>query len=239
MHSSFLGPQKSSKAPLRGTIFRNFPHYFFVSFLSKKFVPIFQNPLFFVSPRALWLVADFSCDCAFLDERGGGLARQPVGPFKDTATITLVMSTNGVDLGNCSSRYCTFRRTHTSADLIRLLCIRLALPLTLFLLLQFAPSERLMVDVPPQALWLAGVFLYRKKRCAGVVGTHIDQVLKGEGGGITTPLLHYVVRFDGGGEIPGFGWGGHKESRPWCSLFVGFQFLFVAPMGEQLASLMC
>ena len=36
MHSSFLGPQKSSKAPLRGTIFRNSPHFFF------RFVPI-QN----------------------------------------------------------------------------------------------------------------------------------------------------------------------------------------------------
>ena len=39
MRSSFPGPQNSSKAPLRGTIFRNFPHFVF------RFVPIFQNPL--------------------------------------------------------------------------------------------------------------------------------------------------------------------------------------------------
>ena len=37
------------------------------------------------SPRALGLVKDFSCDCTFWDERGGGLA--PVGPRVDTATI--------------------------------------------------------------------------------------------------------------------------------------------------------
>ena len=29
------------------------------------------------SPRALWLVEDFSCDCMFWDERGGGLT--PMG----------------------------------------------------------------------------------------------------------------------------------------------------------------
>ena len=55
----------------------------------------------------------------------------------------------------------------------------------------------------------------------------------------TRPLLQYVARLDGGGEILGFGWGGYKESRPWCSLFVGFPSLFVAPSGEQLALLMC
>ena len=38
-----------------------------------------------------------------------------------------------------------------------------------------------------------------------------------------------------GGEIVGFGGGGYKESWPWCSLFVGFPSLFVAPSGEQLA----
>ena len=27
-------------------------------------------------------------------------------------------------------------------------------------------------------------------------------------------LLQYVVRFGGGGEIVGFGWGSYKESRP-------------------------
>ena len=46
--------------------------------------------------------------------------------------------------------------------------------------------------------------------------------VKGEGSGVTTPLLQYVARFDGGGEIVGFGGGGYKTSRPWCSLFVNF-----------------
>ena len=31
-------------------------------------------------------------------------------------------------------------------------------------------------------------------------------------GGITTPLLQYIVRFDRGGETFGFGGGGYKES---------------------------
>ena len=33
----------------------------------------------------------------------------------------------------------------------------------------------------------------------------------------------------------GFGGGGNKESWPWCSLFVGFPSLFVAPSGEKPA----
>ena len=37
----------------------------------------------------------------------------------------------------------------------------------------------------------------------------------------------------------GFGWGGYKESWPWCSLFVRSLFLFIAPSGEQLALLTC
>ena len=37
----------------------------------------------------------------------------------------------------------------------------------------------------------------------------------------------------GGGGIVGFGGGGYKEIRPWCSLLVGFPSLFVAPSGEQ------
>ena len=56
---------------------------------------------------------------------------------------------------------------------------------------------------------------------------------------MTTPLLQYVARFDGGGEIVGFGGGGYKESRPWCSLLVGFASLVVAPGGEELALPMC
>ena len=43
----------------------------------------------------------------------------------------------------------------------------------------------------------------------------------------------------GGGEIVGFGGEGYKESRPWCSLFVEFPSLFVAPSGEQLVLPMC
>ena len=50
-----------------------------------------------------------------------------------------------------------------------------------------------------------GCLASKKKICAGVVETRIDWVLKGAGGVMTTPLLQYVARFDGGGEIVGFG----------------------------------
>ena len=43
----------------------------------------------------------------------------------------------------------------------------------------------------------------------------------------------------GGGEIFGFGGESYKESRPWCSLLVGFPSLVVAPSGEKLTLLMC
>ena len=108
------------------------------------------------SPRALGLVKDFSCDCMFWDERGGGLVT--VDPRVDTATTRTVLSTNRVDSGSFGSGCCAFRRTHTSADPIRLLCIRLALPLTLPLPLRFAPSARLTVGGTPCALWLVGDF---------------------------------------------------------------------------------
>ena len=183
------------------------------------------------TPCALWLVGDFSCDCMSWENSGGGLTTQPVS----TATMTTVTSANRGDLESFSSRCWTFRRTHTSADPIRVLCTRLALPLTLSLTSRLAPCARLTVDVPTRALWLAGIFLRRKKRCAGVVETRTDWVLKGEEGGMTTPLLQYVARFDGGGEIFGFGGGGYKESWSWCSLFVGFPSLFVAPSGEKPA----
>ena len=52
---------------------------------------------------------------------------------------------------------------------------------------------------------------------------------------MTTPLLQYVARFDGGGEILGFGGGGYKESWPGCSLYVGFPSLFVVTSGEKPA----
>ena len=183
------------------------------------------------TPCALWLVGGFSCDCMSWENSGGGLTTQPVG----TATMTTVTSTNRVDLESFSSRCWTFRRTHTSADPIRVLCTRLALPLTLSLTSRLAPRARLTVDVPTRAFWLAGIFLRRKKRCAGVVGTRTDWVLKGEEGGMTTPLLQYVARFDGGGEIFGFGGGGYKVSWSWCSLFVEYPSLFVATSGEKPA----
>ena len=180
------------------------------------------------TPCALWLVGGFSCDCMFWENSGEGLTTQPVG----TATMTTVMSTNRMDLESFSSRCWTFRRTDTS---LRVLCTRLALPLTLSLTSRLAPRARLTVDVPTRAFWLAGIFLRRKKRCAGVVGTRTDWVLKGEEGGMTTPLLQYVARFDGGGEIFGFGGGGYKESWSWCSLFVEYPSLFVATSGEKPA----
>ena len=71
-------------------------------------------------PGAFWR------DGMFWGERGGGLTRQSVGPSVDTAIMT-VLGTNLVGSGSFSSRGCAFRRTHTSADPIRLLCIRLAL----------------------------------------------------------------------------------------------------------------
>ena len=131
------------------------------------------------TPCALWLSDDSLCDYMIWDKREGVLTGQPVG----TAIIAAIVSANRVDLGSFISRCYAFRRTHTSADPIRLLCIQLPLPLTLSLPSRLVPSPRLTVDVPPRALWLAGIFLRRKKRCAGVVGTHIDWVLKGEGGG--------------------------------------------------------
>ena len=137
------------------------------------------------TPCALWLVGDFSCDCMSWENSGGGLTTQPVS----TATMTTVTSANRGDLESFSSRCWTFRRTHTSGDPIRVLCTRLALPLTLSLTSRLAPCARLTVDVPTRALWLAGIFLRRKKRCAGVVGTRTDWVLKGEEGGMATPLL--------------------------------------------------
>ena len=160
------------------------------------------------TPYALWLVGAFSCGCMFWENGGGGLTTQPVG----TATMTTVTSADRVDLESFSSRCWTFRRTHTSADPIRVLCTRLALFLTLSLPSRLPPRARRTVDVPTRALWLAGIFLRRKKRCAGVVGTRTDWVLKGEEGGITTSLLQYIARFDGGGEMFGFGGGGYKES---------------------------
>ena len=123
--------------------------------------------------------------------------------------------------------------THTMCNLINTHTHKHTLSLSLSLPSRLLPRARLTVDVPTWALWLAGIFLRRKKICAGVVGTRTDWVLKGEEGGITTPLLQYIARFDGRGEIFVFGGGGYKESWLWCSLFVGFTSLFVAPTCEK------
>ena len=101
---------------------------------------------------------DCSCGCMFWGERGGGHTRQPVGPSVDAAIMTTVLSTNRVDSRSFSSRSCAFRRAHTNTDPIRLLCIRLALPLTLSLPSRFAPGTKLMVAVSPRAPWFAGAF---------------------------------------------------------------------------------
>ena len=112
-----------------------------------------------VPQQAPRLAGDFSCDCIFWGERGGGYTRQPVGPSVDTATMTTVLSTDRVDSRSFSSRSCAFRRTYTSTNPIRLLCIRLALPLNLFLPSRFAPGTKPMVGVSPRAPWLAVFFL--------------------------------------------------------------------------------
>ena len=128
-----------------------------------------------VLTRALWLVGDFSCDCMFCDEKGGELTGQPVGPQQvDTATITTGTSTNRVDSGGLSSRCCTFRRTHASIGPIRLLWIRLALPLTLSMPSGLAPSARLVVGVTPYPLWLSGDF-----SCDCMFGTRGEEDLLG------------------------------------------------------------
>ena len=103
-----------------------------------------------VSPWALWLVKDFSCDCMFWDNiRGGGLTGQPMGPQVDTSNIRTILSTNHVDSRSFSSRCWAFRRTHPIADPIRLLGIRLALPLTRSLPSGFVPSTKLMIGASP------------------------------------------------------------------------------------------
>ena len=88
-----------------------------------------------------------------------------------------------------------------------------------------------------------------ERRACTLINTHahaytnthtcIDWLLEGKGIVLTTPLLQYVTRLDGSGETVGFAWGGWKESRPRCSLFVGFPSLFAVPSGERLALPMC
>ena len=136
--------------------------------------------MFGTSPRALGLVKDFSCDCMFWDDRAGGLAGQPMGPQVDTANIRTVLSTNHVDSRSFSLRCWAFRRTHPSADPIRLLGIRLALPLTLSLPSGFVPSTKLMVGASPRAQGLVVDFscdgMFWDERGGGLapVGPQVD-----------------------------------------------------------------
>ena len=87
-----------------------------------------------------------------------------------------------------SSRCCTFGRTHTSADPIRLLCIPLAIPLSFPLPSRFAPSARLVVCVSPRALRLVCYFscvcMFWDERGGGTtpVGPQVDTAI------ITTAL---------------------------------------------------
>ena len=103
-----------------------------------------------------------------------------LGPQVDRATIKTVLSANRVDVGSFSSRSCAFRRTHTSTDPIRLLCIRLALRLTLPLPSGFVPSSRFAVCVSPRALRLVcyflGVCIFWDERGGGLtpVGPQVD-----------------------------------------------------------------
>ena len=92
----------------------------------------------------------------FWDDKGGGLTGQPMG-------------TNHVDSRSFSSRCWVFRRTHPSADHIRLLGIQLALPLTLSLPSAFVPSTELMVGASPRAPGLVKE-IFRAIVCFGTRG---------------------------------------------------------------------
>ena len=155
-----------------------------------------------------------------------------------TASITAVMSASSLGSGSSSLRCCTFLPyTHERKPYSTTLYPTSFTTIILSLPSALALNEILAVGVPPRALWLAGVFLRRKNICVGVVGTRTDWVLERKGGVMMTPLLlQNVTRFDCGGEIFRFGWGGYKEIRPW---FVELSSLFVAPSGKQLALPMC
>ena len=48
---------------------------------------------------------------------------------------------------------------------------------------------------------------------------------------MTAPLLQYIARFDGGGEIVGFGEGGDEKHGAPCLSDSRLYYLFVAPSG--------
>ena len=126
---------------------------------------------------------------------GRRLTRQPAGPLVGTSTITTVKSTNRVDSGSFGSRCCTFRRTHTSADPIRLLFIRLPLLLTLSLPLQFAPSARVVAYVSTRALWLVEDFWYDCMFWDEMGGELTRQPVSVSGDTATITLFNYVLHY--------------------------------------------
>ena len=87
-----------------------------------------------------------------------------------------------MDSGGFSARCCAFRRTHTSVDPIWLLCIRLALPLTLSLLLDFAPRARLTVYASPRTLWSVRAFscdcMLWDERGGGLTGQPVGPLMR-------------------------------------------------------------
>ena len=141
-------------------------------------------------------------------------------PLLDTAIITTVLSTNRVDSRSFSGRCWASRRTHTSADHIRLLlCIRLALPLTLSLPSGFVPSARLMVGASLRALGLVGNFscdLFWDERGGGLtpVGLQVDAA--------TTRIVLSTNRVDSGSFkltilcVPAYT---HEQRRPYLATF--------------------
>ena len=111
--------------------------------------------------------SDFSLTVCYRTRGEEDLLGQLMGPLVDPAIMTAVMSVNHVDSGSFCSRCCAFRRTHTYADPTWLLCIRLALPLTLSLPSGFAPSERFKVGVPTRALSLAVISCVGRENMCG------------------------------------------------------------------------
>ena len=102
---------------------------------------------------------------------------------------------NNNNSGSFSSRCCTFRRTHTSVDPIRILCIRLALTLTLSQPPGFASCARLMVCVSPCAVRLVGDFscdcMFWDERGGGLTGQPM-------GPQVDTAMINISVQYNGG-----------------------------------------
>ena len=88
--------------------------------------------------------------------------------------------THHVDSRSFSSRYWAFRCTHPSADPIRLLGIRIDLPLTLSMPSGFVSSTKLVVGASPRALGLVKDFacdcMFWDERGGGLapVGPRVD-----------------------------------------------------------------